>query len=36
MKEINTKLYLKQKNKKREYGRNRYHNMSKEQKQNFK
>ena len=29
MQEINTELYLKKKNnKKREYGKNRYHNMS--------
>ena len=28
MQEINTEIYLKKKNKKREYGRNRYLNMS--------
>ena len=28
MQEINTEIYLKKKNKKREYGKNRYHNMS--------
>ena len=31
MQEINTEIHLKKKkNKKREYGKNRYHNMSKE------
>ena len=30
MQEINTKIYLKKRKIKREYGRNRYHNMSKE------
>ena len=37
MQEINTEIYLKKKkNKKIEYGRNRYHNMSKEKKQKLK
>ena len=35
--EINTEIYLKKKkNKKIEYGRNRYHNMSKEKKRKLK
>ena len=36
MLEINTEIYLKENKKKREYGRNRYHNMSKEKKQKLK
>ena len=37
MQEINTEIYLKKKkNKKIEYGRNRYHNMSKEKKRKLK
>ena len=37
MQEINTEIYLKKKKvKKSEYGRNRYHNMSKEKKQKLK
>ena len=37
MQEINTEIYLKKKKKKKiEYGRNRYHNMSKEKKQKLK
>ena len=37
MGEINTEIYpKKKKNKKREYGRNRYHNMSEEKKQKLK
>ena len=37
MQEINKEIYLKKKkNKKREYGRNRYHNMSEEKKQKLK
>ena len=34
--EINTETYLKEKNKKREYRKNRYHNMSEEKKQRLK
>ena len=35
--EINTGIYLKKKkNEKREYGKNRYHNMSEEKKQKLK
>ena len=35
--EINTEIYLKKKkNEKREYGKNRYHNMSEEKKQKLK
>ena len=35
--EINTEIYLKNKKKeKREYGKNRYHNMSEEKKQKLK
>ena len=35
--EINTEIYLKKKKKeKREYGKNRYHNMSEEKKQKLK
>ena len=34
--EINTEIYLNKKNKKREYGKNRYHNMSTEKKQKLK
>ena len=37
MQEINTEIYLKKKeNVKRQYGRNRYHNMSEEKKQRLK
>ena len=36
MQEINTEIYLKKKNKKREYGKNRYHNMSEKKKQKLK
>ena len=36
MQEINTEIYLKKKNKKREYGKNRYHNMSEKKKQELK
>ena len=37
MQEINTEIYLKkEKNAKREYGRNRYHKMFEEKKQKFK
>ena len=36
MQEINTEIYLKIKNIKREYGGNRYHDMSKEKKQKLK
>ena len=32
MREINIETYLKKKNIKREYGKNRYHNMSEEKK----
>ena len=36
MQEIKTETYLKKKNKKREYGKNRFHNISEEKKQRLK
>ena len=36
MHEINTEIYLRKKNVKREYRRNRHHNMSEEKKQKLK